>query len=342
MLKIGKFVAIGCALALICLGSSASALGQSALITLESRFAKNQSLSDSVQVEINRLLSTSDSLAQMIDKAKTEKKSSLLERRKLENLLRESQTITKRQEGLLALKNELMSERKTLTAQLDTMYDATAHRIVMQLDALGSAQQAKHTALTVELQQLMQKKQQLHQPTSLMIAAPDIAMPQVDSDDTPEEIVAKANLFRDREDKYRAKVAQLERRITQVKSESKLRRRMNEMVDDVRLFDQRDEVVRERVVATATSSYRDKSDYNGVRNPEMLTGIGNTLSLQRADQLLQYDLTTLPETDLKDYITKIEQEKQNLSTSADSLAALSKSYMEQAESLRKSLERGKK
>ena len=161
----------------------------------------------------------------------------------------------------------------------------------------------------------------------------------------PREIEAKADFYRDRGDIYRQKAAEIEHRIGHLKNETKLRRRMAEMVDDIRLFDQRDEPF-------AASSTNDNSD-GGMRmatpddiqdyseyfyNADGMKGVGNTLRLYEVEQLMNLDFHALPHYDAEEYISRLETEKLLLLDAADSLSTIARNYEEKAKELRQSLD----
>ena len=125
------------------------------------------------------------------------------------------------------------------------------------------------------------------------------------------------------------------------KEEAKLRQRMTEMVDDVRLFDSRDETVRPSESAAGISTtVREGYGESGVawNNADYMSGIGNTLALKQADQLLNLEFRTMPAYDFQDYLTNLDTEKKKLLQAADSLSSVADKYQQKAEQLRKSIQ----
>ena len=116
---------------------------------------------------------------------------------------------------------------------------------------------------------------------------------------------------------------------------------MADMVDDVRLFDSRDETIRPSETGKSLASYSRgtaETDAKAWNNTDFMTGVGNTTALRQADQLLNLDFHSMPVYDIQEYIGNLDQEKQKLLNTADSLASIADTYERKAKQLRISIE----
>ena len=284
----------------------------------------------------------SDSLAVRAAQLKERENLSFFNKIKLDNLLKELQRLNSVQENLLLQQHNLASESSELFQLLDERYSAAIDSLVDRI-AHGSTNAVIKKQRIDFIGVLKQKQRRLRDEAS--VALPQNVLnvnPHIASNDMPEDIEAKADFYRDRRDKYMAKAQELEIRIKKVKEENKLRRRMAEMIDDVRLFDQRDESLPHGSAAgnpapAANGSTKDNGE-GLYQNYDGMSGIANTTILQQADQFLKYDYRLLPAYDMEEFLNKLQIERRKILSAADSLSTVIKACEEQAIELRRSID----
>jgi hypothetical protein len=318
---------------------------QSSVRVLEQRMGDVQKHIDIINQSILDNMKKTDSLAVKVADLKANQNISFFEKIKLENLLKETQRLNSVQENLLIQQSKLINERTQLFQVLDEQYSAAIDSLFNMIEfSATDAVMKKQWADAASY--LEQKQRRLHEDA--IVVQPQLVSdvnPSVASNDMPVDIDAKADFYRDRRDKYMTKAHELQTRIKKVKEEGKLRQRMSEMVDDVRLFDQRDEPYSPKTSSSTLPSEFDNSKAGGggvFNNYEGMTGIGNTTALQEADQFLKYDYRLLPTYDMEEYLGKMEVERRKILSSADSISTVIKMYEEQAEELRRSVQQPKR
>ena len=318
------------------------ALAQQEMKSLERQLTQVQAAQDSLAQRMAELKRQADSLATRIADIRSREPLGFVERRRLDGLLKKSQELTARQEAALERRTELERQSQSLRVRLRKLYDARIDSIMSRLDRPQGVSRVERERLGLEIRLLRAKRAALDTPEARRLVSPSSENPDFEQTAMPQNIEARAVFFRDREDRYRAKAMELEARIARVREETRLRKRLAEMVDDVRLFDSRDEAVRPEKSATrvATQDFAEagKRGFDSWSNADYMIGIGNTLAIKRADQLLSLDFWTLPAYDIGDYLRDLDAEKKRLLAAADSLAALAKEYEQKAQQLRQSVE----
>ncbi|MBN1999862.1 hypothetical protein JW935_20060 [candidate division KSB1 bacterium] len=313
---------------------------QTGLQRCERNLEHIQTRIDSVNAVLSENIKTSDSLAQQTAQLRATSSLSFFERRRLEGLLKRSQALSKQQEQAVVFLNGLSEDKQQKQIQLEHLYDSAIDSLMSEIRR-GRGKNPRIKVLADQVRQLQLGRQNIRAGTPAV--QPADRGPLLEQNDMPEDIQAKADFYRDRIDRYRAKAEELEQRIARVRDESKLRRRMSEMVSDVRLFDQRDEAFTPK-----TGQAPAPDDKNGIadgvfgdqenwRNSEFMGGVSNTTDLNQADQYLKFDFYSLPSYDVDVYLTNLEREKARLLTAADSMSAVIADYEEQARILRQSL-----
>jgi len=290
---------------------------------------------DSLNRSLYRVMVGSDSLANEMKGIRSDDGLNIFERRRLESGLRQSQALSERQDGMLAEQNRLLTLTRNLSARLDSLISARLDSLIQRLEAAGSGDEK--TALVDQIRRLtgMQRRWRIDlRARSQQVFDPG---PSVELDDMPRDIEAKADFYRDREEIYRQKADELRQRLDKARIETRLRGRLAEMVDDVRLFDQRDESgIEAREAVTGTDPQN--RDYLWSESDKM-AGISNTLAIRRADRLLDIDLHLLPDYDIETYLLQLQVELDDLLAAADSLAKIVRACELQAIRLRESLKR---
>lgn len=334
---LGKF----CRVVFFVLFLPAVIFSQSRTESLERQMQTKRAELNLLQRSISINMTRADSLARVIAKIREKEPLHFVEKRKLDRLLKASQQLAAKQEKALQQQSRLSRKLREIKMQLQSLYAARLDSLVKLVESHPAGDKRRKKEWSDEIRVLQQKSALLRPSSQIVSAGVNDATPQINEKDTPREIENKASFFRDREDKYRTKAQQIEKKIKQVKDEAKLRQRMAEMVDDVRLFDSRDETIRpSESAASISTTTRQGFDETAKlwNNADYMSGIGNTLALKQADQLLNLDFNSMPVYNIQDYLDNLDKEKEKLLQTADSLSAVADTYEQKAEQLRKSIQ----
>jgi hypothetical protein len=294
---------------------------------------------DSLTININSNMAKSDSLAQQISILRAKQNLNFVERNRLDRLLKQSLDLSKDQENAVAKYRTQLKESNNLKAILTGLYSDQEKKLIELL------KERPHNSLYSDSLSIVRLKNkslgQNNHPLSSSFT--DINL-QIDESDIPGDIEAKATLFRDREDTFRQKAQELEKRYKKVKEETTLRNRLVEMVDDVRLFDSRDEAVSQNASNISAESQNKASDDNRGAwfNAEDMGGISNSVNVFNANELLGLDFQNMPTYDVQDYLIGLEKQKAVLLKEADSLSTLADSFEKEADRLRSTLKNAPK
>jgi len=251
--------------------------------------------------------SQSDSLAGLINRLK-KPDLSYLERGKMEKWLAESQEMADARQKKLAQRKTLGDQVALLAAQLDQRYAALIDSLVQVA--------CNNADMTARLQAFRAKRHDLLRlliiPEDPLLGAPV----QETTGQMPEEIEARAGLLRDREDKLRQRAGAADARIKQVRQELALRKKMAELLDDVRLFDQRDEAVAvtSKTAREATVDVGSTKGYGGAGEGAQTVEVAAPM-----ERLLQQDVRSLSPEEVEAYLMQLERERQKWLVQADSL-----------------------
>ena len=298
---------------------------------------------DSVNTVLNQYVQDLDSVSAKIAVLKEGENLSYGKRRELDDLLKDAHTIAMLQEQTVVYHQGLVKEFGTYQQQADVFFTNSIDSLHALL-AGSKISDSQRKKWVEQINMLMEKRTQINALMSVKQTSNSFGEPVVGPDDLPDEIDAKAEFFRDREDKYREKAKDLAKKFKDVQEEMELRQRMSDMVEDVRMFDQRDEAFAGRETKSAGIWFGgEKSNYldnQWERNSDMY-GISNTPLIREADKLLNFDFNSLPVYDAEEYLAKLSKEQNKLNTAADSMANIANQYEKQAEELRNSLSQPK-
>jgi len=300
---------------------------------LEQSWQAGEQRKETLSQDLLRLKAQSDSLAGLINPLKAKSDLTFFERRKLDALLANAQQLAGERERLTAAWKEIKQRQTNLTMRLDSLYTAILDSVSLALQSKGAIQVNDKNRMLAQLAQWQEKRRRL-QNNLLMESSAAMQNLSIDSDDLPEDIQRKADFLRDRSDKLQLQIRQITSRTDQVQKEITLRRRMADLVSDVRLFDSQDETARNPSTASST--------LDGTRGKDLQTAESDKGNVGFApqhptDALLYFDFRTLPVYSLDEFLSLLEAEKHKLKGQADSLAGLAASFEEQAKRLRATL-----
>ena len=296
---------------------------------------------DSMDVAIRTFQHQSDSLAQIISDIKEKGEPGFFESRKLNGHLRTSLQLASEQERSIEYEQKLKNRKNSLADSLIVLYTFRIDSLINVAENKIKGQTSKSDIIQ-QLGQLRNKRANLQQTSSAFVSSSSKESPILEPDDTPKEIEAKADFFRDQEDKARQHATLIESRINNVQEEITIRKRMAEFVDDIRLFDQREEAFTsnsDNLLSTESKNApSDVDSRGGYFDFETVVG-ANDVSITATDQLLQYNFQNMPIYEIDEYIRLLEVEKQKLLSTADSLSKVAEEFDRQAKLLREPVER---
>lgn len=304
---------------------------------LENQLTTMVQQQDSLTIYINSNVAQTDSLAHHIFLLREKQNLNFVERNQLDRLLKQSLDLSTGQETSVTAYKNLSKDINDLKSTLLKRYSDQEKELMVLL-----RKNPGNTQLSIDLSSVRTKKTNLEQINRPLqsINISDVYL-QIEKTDMPRDIDAKAIFFRDREDTFRQKAKQLEERYKRVKEETTLRNRLAEMVDDVRLFDSRDEAVSQSTSSNVTAETSKDNTFSNDRaawiNPEEMGGISNTLNVFNANELLGLDFQNMPSYDVMDYLIGLEKQKAVLLREADSLSTLADTFEKEANKLRSTL-----
>jgi DNA repair exonuclease SbcCD ATPase subunit len=299
---------------------------------------------DAIQAELTqlralnaRLQHQADSLAAAISELKQKQEISYFERSRLENLLKKSQTLSEIMEQNAAKIERLEEKRQELGTQL---IGSCSFKIDSLLSLLQTESGSSKEQLLQRIQSLRQKRSLLERENIPTVAEiPSADRLTVEESDTPEEIEAKRIYYLDQSEKLKQRAALLQEKMTRVRKETNLRRRMADLVEDVRLFDQSDEPY--ALSSSEAVAARDGTDQQKeyVNSPIGEGREGETVpSRLEFERVLTVNTGALSIYQVDQYIDLLEGEEQKYLAISDSLRRVADQYAQQADKLRQSID----
>jgi hypothetical protein len=303
----------------------------------EKRYATLSSAIDSLQVIVFQLKQKIDSLSQLISPLKEKENLGYFEHRKLTGLLKESNSFSIKRENLLKEIQSLEGQKVVVRDKLIALYHTLVDSLLDTSNGKAASPSTKKS-LARQLNETRQRLAQLELPGPQLLPPNTTPIPTLDENDTPDEIEAKADYFRDVEDKMRHQAALIADRVKDVMQEITIRKKMAELVNDIRFFDQRDEAIGRSSQTGQPASEALGPATDAVRgNGEKLSDYSSE-SLVASAQLLQYNFLNLSFYEIDNYLRLLASEKQKLLFTADSLAKAATDLDRQAKKQRQSLE----
>ncbi|MBN2356468.1 hypothetical protein JXO59_10165 [candidate division KSB1 bacterium] len=306
-------------------------LAQDGLAAGEAQLSRFVASLDSLRAHMTALTRQSDSLASQITDLKQRHDLNYFERKRLERLLGSAQINAEGREKNLIQQNIVAAAVAAQTRLLHQQYALAIDSLLGVADRLPQADVRNRQRLGGQIESYRLRQTQLQSSLERHFEGGGEAAVALDAGDLPDEIQAKAGYLRDREDKLRNRAGLLEARLKQVHQEITLRKKMTELLDDVRLFDQQDEAVAitSRTIDGAGGKEGTYTDLNAPRAGAMDVEIASPM-----ERLLQTDVRSLSDEGVDAYILNLQTQRHTLLFQADSLARLADSYDQQVETLR--------
>lgn len=287
-----------------------------------------------LRIEKEKLEADADSLANKITLLKKKKALNILESRKLEGYLREAQQLASKIE---ALDKKMTQSKDSLNLEIELvvkLYHKKIEEILSQMKEIkGKGFTEKEKELGGQLLSLRREQAEMRSRVKKVTGLGSQTFPVIiRADDSPRQIREKADLVKDQEDEVRAKAKSIDKSIADLEQELKIRERAKELLDDLSLFDQRDEItlratpVRPKETEEGWVDVADISTRNkNAQQQEFLTPHERTIFPE--------NLRKLPVDDIDALIKELEIEKKRLSSKADSLAVVAEQFYKKAELL---------
>lgn len=276
------------------------------------------------------LSAQADSLAQQVIRAKQGQKSGLLQGRRLESLLQQSQNVAAAlaaaQRDEIRRQTELMEFARALRKKLNGMIAAMGRSLLAARARSDEAMTGSLTARLQRAQRLRQRCDRLLADEPEFAAAP-LARITIEPTDPPEVKRQKAGFILDQAARLRRMSRQADARIAELQEELALRERMRDFEQDLLMFNPATEAV------AAVEGGR--TGETGVRVQQTDAAFAESNKLQAEGLPISNtdwpeNLTDLQEADLHTWVSRLEERRKRWQAQADSLEA-------RATAIRKSL-----
>jgi chromosome segregation ATPase len=228
---------------LLCLLSGVPAWGASGLEAVRGRAQASRTEVRSLRGQQQALREELNGLAARIEALKAERKGQLTAGAELETALRRSQELSGSLTGLAQSVAAAEGESERAHLALHTALSEELARLRAAWD--GTTDRAQRTKLLEAMRTVRTERD------AVRAALPASRVPALDraapGGDDPEDLLEQADTLRDTEDKVRERLKALRGRITEVREERDLDRRMNDFLGEESMFDEQDRRLRVRL-----------------------------------------------------------------------------------------------
>jgi hypothetical protein len=313
-----------------------SIFGQSRIDSLEIVIAKYDSSLAVFITQKDNITAQISTMSEKIAGLKREKDMSYLQRRRLEGLLQEFQMLSEKvdtvENKIYILQGEQTSFKQKLYQAYQTEINVLFSTFAKNIDNTDAA---TRQAQIQQIAKLRGKK--------VALATSSDFLPYTQSDqlnltikptDDRRQIRDKADRLKDSEDKIRKSIEQVDKKILRLRQEIDLREQLGDFMNDVSLFEQRDEAIvsaQQSSQAAVENSIDWFNEYGGVRaeaaEANAITDIG--------ESLWGIDPVLLSSQEAEIIILLFEEYKLILQLQADDLKARAKLFYQKADDIRK-------
>ncbi|WP_253910740.1 TetR family transcriptional regulator, partial [Pyxidicoccus fallax] len=228
---------------LLCLLSGVPAWGASGLEAVRGRAQTARSEVRSLRGQQQALRDELNGLAAKIEALKAERQGRLTAGTDLESALRRSQELSGSLTGLAQSVAAAEGESERAHLALHTALSDELARLRAAWD--GTTDRAQRAKLLEAMRSVRAERE------AVRAALPASRVPALDraapAGDDPEDLLEQADTLRDTEDKVRERLKALRGRITEVREERDLDRRMNDFLGEESMFDEQDRRLRVRL-----------------------------------------------------------------------------------------------
>lgn len=267
-----------------------------------------------------------DSLSAEIDRIKQDDYQSYFKRRRLENMLRRFHEINTE---LIRVENELQTVKSAENRWLQLILknnDDRGPKAIPSVKSKGSGTAAETSdSLDERYQDLIARLRPGSQDRSEIGGRI-----RLEPNDTPRQIERKADILKDREDKLRAQAKLIREKIDQARGTTELRQRLGELLDDVSLFDHRDEPISPQRQSTRDS----KIAVTDMGSPGAGSKTMKRPGLLPLEDLMKVDFKEMSDSEAEEIARKLEDLLQQVEKMAESLAIEAEKFYHAAKNRR--------
>lgn len=331
---------------LCCLIQPFSAIAQTTAIdSLEKEILRLETENQKLSVERATLNLQASGLAEEITSLKGNTEMNFLQRRRLEGQLQSSQELAARIEtlDLSILRNQkrIAENSRSLIGFYNQSIDQTLNYLLKNKKLKPSEKTKSYLRIVA----LKQKRDQLLSKYGNL--APELRNPltiQIDENDTPRQISQKADWLKDQEDKLRKEAEVITRQIRNYEDEIDIREKMNDLEQEISLFNHRDENLThvslvQEPAAKDVLYFDDDGDRNGLDDtyensvPPMDVQPSKNSPIIISQQL-SGDKNTLTEVNIDTLIQSLKNQQNQLVNQADSLQKKAAEFYKRAKQLK--------
>ncbi|HHS12867.1 MAG TPA: hypothetical protein ENN03_03750 [bacterium] len=220
------------------------------LVLRENYLIAVQSRLDSLRLEYTRYFNRADMLAHEIDLAKTKNKLSPGDHRRLERLLQQSQQLESKVQKTRNKMADVSSQYQEVLEEIIGLYEVRIDTLLMLTETASVNE--KDELLTRVNHAITQKVfWESRRLPSLQSLADEIDI-DFDPHDTPYDLRMKGDLLLDREESLRRELKGIDTRMQSLADEETVRRKVAELTRDLRMFDEREEILGREIPLTDT------------------------------------------------------------------------------------------
>ncbi|MCL5019803.1 MAG: hypothetical protein M1426_04960 [Patescibacteria group bacterium] len=330
MRKVFIFLFIWC----WCFYGSFNAFGQSQKI---SQLEQQASVIETELTELlkikRQLEQESDSLAKELSTLRMGPSSTLgiLDRYKLEEKLKDSQTLSRKLQGCEKELTKARDRYREAAEELIVLYNREIKTIIESINKKSDKSESTY------LQSLYDKRnkwrEKIPERSSVSLILFDVT---IDSLDSPRRVREKADLVKDMEEDVRSKVKLLEKRLSELKEEKKVRDKMGDFLQEITLFTDRERgrAGNEKSIEQG-ETFKDfvstKGTEESVRSNES-SAISRDQSFRFWQNVENLDPSSLSQENIEQLITGYSKVIEQLRKRAEDLHGQAQSFYKRAES----------
>lgn len=267
--------------------------------------------------------------ASRIQEIKNQKSISYFQQQKLENLLKQSQSISGQIFTIDFAIRQLRSSYEKIGKQLIDQIDIQIkdHLSKLEREHPGKSVERKYLK---EIKTLRSRKESVKRRIiQKNLQALHLTKVVILPTDTPQKIRQKADLLKDQEDKLRRFAKILQQKRDELQKEVDLRGRIDDLVSDLALFDQQEEMLGELATNTNEAALVDASNMTDAQGR----------IFQKTDDILvgpkDFDFSELTTDQLENILVELAAKKKRVEVQADSLRHRADTFYQAAEKSKK-------
>lgn len=268
----------------------------------------------------------SDSLAVMIQQMKADDSLNIFERQKLERLLKESQEIGFRVQAMQQALAKTRQDYQIFLRESIAWFDVEIQQLLLSIEIKRVGSEEKQKKVDDLLKIKKQRKEYSQKLEPQLIPALISNSVEIADFDNYEQIIRKADLVKDQEEKTRRQLAALKLHVKEAQNELNLRSKMNELISDTYLMEHQSETF----LSTARAEDGRMTDANeGVYNSKLSPE--EEILVTVFDDYFKFDVSEISNMDLEFYLKNLKTMISKMVLSADSLQMKAEKFYRAAE-----------